>query len=114
MHELAVTQQLLEIALRHAAQAQCSRITDLYLVIGELSSIVDDSVQFYWEFIANDTPAQGSQLHFERVPGELLCQDCQHKFHLNGADLVCPQCAGVRVKILSGEEFLLEAIEVES
>ncbi|OGO30645.1 MAG: hydrogenase maturation nickel metallochaperone HypA [Chloroflexi bacterium RBG_16_54_18] len=114
MHELAVTQHILDIALRHATQAQATRITDLYLVIGQLSSIVDDSVQFYWEILTQETPAKDSRLHFERVPAELCCLDCEQEFYLNGADLVCPQCAGVHIKIITGEEFLLEAIEVET
>ena len=42
MHELAVTESLLEIAVRHARAQNARRITDLYLVIGQWSSIVDD------------------------------------------------------------------------
>jgi len=60
MHELAVTEGLLEICLRHAEEARAKRVTDLYLVIGELSSIVDDSIQFYWEMISLDTLAEES------------------------------------------------------
>lgn len=44
MHELAVTRSILEIATRYASQANASRVTDIYLVIGQLSTIVDDSV----------------------------------------------------------------------
>ena len=47
MHELPVTESILEIALRHAQEAGARRITDLYLIIGQLSTIVDDSIQFY-------------------------------------------------------------------
>ncbi|MCJ7724498.1 MAG: hydrogenase maturation nickel metallochaperone HypA, partial [Anaerolineales bacterium] len=67
MHELSVTQSVLEIALRHARQNNARRITDLYLVIGELASIVDDSVQFYWDMISKDTIAEGARLHFKRL-----------------------------------------------
>ena len=37
MHELTITESLLEIALRHAREAGATKITDLYLVIGQLS-----------------------------------------------------------------------------
>ncbi|MCB9457970.1 MAG: hydrogenase maturation nickel metallochaperone HypA, partial [Anaerolineaceae bacterium] len=55
MHELSVTQSILEIALRYGNQNGAKHITHLYLVIGDLSSIVDDSVQFYWDIISRGT-----------------------------------------------------------
>jgi hydrogenase nickel incorporation protein HypA/HybF len=110
MHEFSVTQAILDIALRHAADR---RITDIYLVVGELSSIVDESVQFYWDLIAKDTPAEGARLHFRRVPAELQCMVCFQKYRPEGQQLVCPFCGSVGAKILAGEEFYLEAIDVE-
>ena len=80
MHELPITQSILDIALRHAEQAEARRVTDLYLVIGKLSYVVDDSVQFYWDVIAKDTIAEDAQLHFRRVPAEFLCLDCNHRY----------------------------------
>ena len=114
MHELSITESILEIAQRHAAQANATRITNLYLVIGEFSSIVDDSIQFYWDIIAKDTIAKGAQLHFRRIPAELECTDCGTKFHPDGEDLACPSCGSAAVRITAGEEFYLEAIDVEN
>ncbi len=113
MHELSVTESILEIALRHAESAQAARITDLYLVIGQLSSLVDDSVQFYWDLISQDTPAEHARLHFRRIPTELLCQDCGLQYHPDPEDLTCPACQSARLKVAAGEEFYLEAIDVE-
>ncbi len=114
MHELSVTQSILEIALRHAESAGAAHITDLNLVVGQLSSIVDDSVQFYWDMISQGTPAEGSRLHFRRVAIELLCQACGHRYEPASEDLACPACSSIRVKIVAGEEFYLESIEVEA
>lgn len=113
MHELPVTESVLDIALRHAEQAGAQRVTALYLVLGQLSSIVDDSVQFYWDIIARGTPAEGAQLHFKRVPAELLCLDCSRRYGLDGEDLACPHCGGARIKVVNGEQFQLEAIDVD-
>ncbi len=114
MHELPVTESILKIALQHAAGAKASRITDLYLVVGQLSSIVDESVQFYWDILTKDTLAEGSRLHFRRIPTEMLCLDCGRRYAPSADDLACPRCSSVRVKVAAGEEFYLEAIDVES
>ncbi len=110
MHELHVTQQILEIALRHADEAK--RITDIYLVIGQLSSFVDDSIQFYWDMLSKDTIAVGAQLHFRRIPAEMLCKDCQQRHRLD-SDFACPNCGGVNLQVVAGDEFYVEAIDVE-
>ena len=72
MHELSVTESILEISLRHANKVNAKRITNLYLVIGQLASIVDDSVQFYWDIISKGTIAEGAMLHFQ----EATCNAC--------------------------------------
>ena len=113
MHELSVTESILEIALRHATNAKAENITDLYLVIGQLSSIVDDSVEFYWDIISKDTIAAGASLHFKRVPTEVLCLACQNRYNPDHGNFFCPKCNSSQIKIVAGEEFLLEAINVE-
>ncbi len=113
MHELSVTQSILKIALEHAEQAGAPRVTDLYVVVGQLASIVDDSVQFYWDLISKDTPAEGAQLHFRRISTELLCLNCEQHYTPTREDLACPRCGSIRVKVVAGEEFYLEAIDVE-
>ncbi len=76
MHELAITESLLDLALKHAKQADATRVTDIYLVIGRLSSFVDDSVQFYWDILAENTICQGAELHFNRLPAKMVCLNC--------------------------------------
>ena len=111
MHELSVTESLLEIALRHGREAGAMAVTDLFVVIGELSTIVDESVQFYWDIVSQNTPAAGSTLHFRRIAGRLGCRTCGHTYSPR-EDLPCPACGSIDIDILAGEEFYLEAIEI--
>lgn len=113
MHELSITESLLEIAIRHAEEADGGRIVQLNIVVGELSSIVDESVQFYWDIVSAGTIAEGAKLHFERVEGRLRCLSCGHEFSLGGASFTCPECRKEEVVIAGGDEFRLESIEVE-
>jgi hydrogenase nickel incorporation protein HypA/HybF len=111
---LAVTESILEITLRHADQAKARRVTDIHLVLGELASIVDDSVQFYWDLITKDTLAEGSTLHFRRIEALMECLDCSERYKPGNGQLRCPSCDGGQVRVIAGEEFRLEAIEVDS
>ena len=84
-------------------------------MIGQLSSVVDDSVQFYWDMIAKDTIAEGANLRFNRIPARMECQECNQVYILDGNQLEgCPACESFNVKIIAGKEFRLESIEVEN
>jgi hydrogenase nickel incorporation protein HypA/HybF len=113
MHELSVSENILDIALKHAGRVEASRILDLFLVIGDLSSIIDDSVQFYWDIITKDTIAEDSILHFKRIETVLKCRGCKQEYQPNGKDLACPSCGSLQISIVSGNEFYLESINVE-
>ena len=113
MHELSVSENILDIAVRHAERVEAIKIKDLYLVIGDLSSIIDDSVQFYWDFITKNTIAEESTLHFKRIQTVLECKNCNKDYQPNGKDLLCPSCGGSQINIVSGNEFYLESINVE-
>jgi hydrogenase nickel incorporation protein HypA/HybF len=113
MHELSVTESILNIASEAAKKENARKVTQINLVIGRLSSIVDDSIQFYWDALSEDTLCSGAQLHFERIPAQLSCLDCATQYTLSGDLIPCPQCGSNRVKVVSGEEFRVDSIEIE-
>ena len=113
MHELSVTESVLEIACEHAQKAGAKKVTDINLVIGRLSSIVDDSVEFYWQMITKDTLCEDAKLHFSRIPAELICLECNHKYVLKQELIPCPKCGSARVRVLSGDEFNIDSIEIQ-
>jgi hydrogenase nickel incorporation protein HypA/HybF len=113
MHELSVTESILEIAIRHAQEANAAQISDINLVIGKLSSIIDDSVQFYWDFVSQGTIAEGAQLHFRRLPVVLLCRSCNIQYSPPEGDYACSNCGGMNIQVVGGDEFYVEAIDVE-
>jgi len=113
MHEMAVTQSVLDIAVKHAQRSGATRITQINLVIGELSGVMDDSVQFYFGFLSRDTMAEGANLVFDRRPAVYRCRECETDFHPDGSDWNCPACGELAFEVVSGREFRIESIEVE-
>ena len=112
MHELAVTESILEIATQTAKEHAATKVTDIYLRLGQLSSIVDESVQFYWDIISQGTLAEGAELHFTHVPARLRCKDCGTEFELTEELTPCPACQSITLEIIQGEEFQVDAIEI--
>ncbi|MHB1296110.1 MAG: hydrogenase maturation nickel metallochaperone HypA [Anaerolineae bacterium] len=113
MHELAITEDLLRVAVQHAEKAGAQRIITINVVIGDLSSVVDDSVQFYFDYLSQNTLAQGARLHFTRVAPRLRCRACGNEFPMRDRDWTCPVCQAVGGDVISGREFYLDTIEVE-
>ena len=113
MHELGVTENIVNIALAKAGEAQANKVMKINLVIGELSGFVADCIQFYFDSLSKDTIAQGAALHFESVPAELRCRDCSAVFRPQDTLWACPKCAGRSVEIFKGRELYIESLEVE-
>lgn len=113
MHELPLTQSLLDLVLSHLRRAGGGRVTGIHVVLGELSGAMEDSISFYFCLLAKDTPAEAAALHFRRVPFRLACRDCGTEFAPSGLEHVCPRCESRSVRFAAGDDLRLEAIDVE-
>lgn len=117
MHELPIVESMLSIALESAEQANARRITIIEVVIGELSSFVDDSIQFYFDIISKGTLAEGAVLRFHREPAIARCLACGHEADvrppLPPAMTICPACGSEQVRVNGGDACRLASIEVD-
>ncbi|MGD0230371.1 MAG: hydrogenase maturation nickel metallochaperone HypA [Syntrophorhabdales bacterium] len=109
MHELTITQNIIDIAVKESPDR---RVTGINLVIGELSSVVEDSIRFCFDVISRDTPVEGARLSITKIAALLRCASCAREFGLEAAG-ICPSCGGRGGEVLAGREFYLESIEVE-
>ncbi len=111
MHELSVTRSILQVVDEAAAG---NRVVLIRLRIGDLASIVDDSLEFYFKLLSRGTLAEGARLEFNRVRARASCRVCQSSFEVQlPLPDVCARCQSTELSVSGGTEFLVESIEVE-
>jgi Zn finger protein HypA/HybF involved in hydrogenase expression len=112
MRELQAVQNILKKSLSQAGNAK--RIKNIYLFMGELAELDQNLIRQHWRELGRGTPAEHAQLHFRLTSAEVQCMACFGKYHPLDAKIHCPTCGSYGAKILSGEEFDLERIELDS
>ena len=113
MHELAITQSMFDIVLKQAEQVHAKKVTKINLVIGEMTGVVSESVQFYLDFLTKNTIAEGAIVDIKMVPPQAQCCNSNRTFELKEFDWTCPNCQGKIIDVTSGKELFVESIEVE-
>jgi len=113
MHEMAITQSMFDLVLEHAKRAEATRVERINLVIGEMTGVVGDCIQFYLDFLSKGTVVEGAQLTVTMVPTRTRCRDCNRTFELKPFDWTCPDCDGKSLDVIAGSELFVESIEVE-
>lgn len=93
MHELPAVLNLLDTMEKTAREHNIRRVTRIDLKIGELSDLVDDCIQLYFDMASEGTVCEGAKLVFTREPAQLRCTSCGCTFpHETSFD--CPRCGG--------------------
>jgi len=68
MHEMAIAEGILEIALDYAQKNDAARIERIGLLLGELSGVETDALSLCFSSLVQGTPAEHAALTWERVP----------------------------------------------
>lgn len=110
MHELSITQGIIDLCLEHAGGR---RISSLEVEIGELSSAVPEAIEFCFEACSRETLLDGARLNIIRIPGMGQCRECGQDSPLTELFAACLHCGSNLVTIVAGEELRVRAIEVE-
>ena len=110
MHELSLCQRIYEIADR---SRDGRPVEVVRLRIGDLRQVVPDTLTYCWALLTDSTPLAGSVLEIERVAVEFRCATCGSVTRVGeDLDLGCSSCGGTRVELLSGEEFVLDSMDL--
>ena len=113
MHEFSLTKRIVSLANHAAMENGAARVTKVRLVVGEGSGIVPESVQLYFDQIAQGTPAQGAALSVRLVKPEMRCPACQRNYVRPPFSFACPVCGTLGNPTEIGSEFYVESVELE-
>ncbi len=113
MHELPVVEDMIRQLDEESAKRGISSISSVELVIGELSSVVGEAVQMYFDVLSDGHSCEGAKLNFTFVQARLKCSSCGEEFD-HKKDFVCPLC-GAQARLIkgSGREFYIKSFHTD-
>lgn len=120
MHELAIADAIVAAAERHA---EGRPVTVVRVRVGRLRQVVPESLDFYFGLAAElSEVCSGAELEWERVPSLLRCGACGAEWDPapppaeDEAGLIvrfrCPACESSDHSVMSGDELVVESIDV--
>ncbi len=109
MHELAIAQSVVAVADRHA---RGRRVASVQLKVGHLRQVVPSALTFAFELVAEGTALDGAELEIEVVPAAGACRECGAETFLPDFPLCCASCGGYDIDVTSGEELLVDSLEL--
>lgn len=98
MHELGITQGIIDRAREAAERDGAARVSVLYLTITPAADFTRESIEMYFEMLAGEDPLfAGALLLWEEAPASATCLSCSDQFSAAVVRPVCPRCASVQV-----------------
>ncbi len=112
MHEYPITQQIIHIAEKKAAESGATKVITISLVVGDQSGFIGDSIQMYFDVISEGTMCDGATLHLKHIKPKMFCESCHTHFTRKPFSFACPDCGKDGIPTDIGKEFYIEHIEV--
>lgn len=113
MHEYPVTVRIVEIA-EETAKKRKAKVRRIDLVVGKDSGFIGESIQMYFDIVAEGTCCEGAKLIIEGVEPRLRCTQCGNLFARRLYSFVCPSCGGAGEPTTIGKEFYIKSMELET
>ena len=120
MHEFTMVSHIVQSVLAEADKNNAKKILEVHLIIGNLTFLGIDQVNFSYRVLTKNTKMQGSKLKIETRDGIVECNSCGYRgticyendsiYHLSFPTLNCPKC-GCVVKIVEGQECIIKNIK---
>jgi hydrogenase nickel incorporation protein HypA/HybF len=113
MHELALTESIVEILVEEACKQGFGRVRVVRLEVGAMAHVAPEALRFCFDAVSRGTVAEGATLDIVHIGGEGRCLDCGKTVALDERFGPCPGCGGRHVQMTSGDELRIQELEVD-
>lgn len=114
MHELSVCMSLLEQVQAIAAERGARRVTRIELQVGPLSGVEADLLRNAWPLASAGTLAVDADFIIDERDIVVRCSKCDAETRATANRLVCGTCGDFRTSVVSGDEMILQSVELET
>lgn len=114
MHEYSLARALLHQVEQVVRREHAAGVQSINVTIGEFSGVDPDLLHMAFADVAKRSGIASAELLIEKVALEARCEDCAHEFLVERFCFLCPKCESGNVKVLRGEEMMLERVVLEA
>ncbi len=113
MHEMALSEGVLQIVQDSAAREGFSRVKSVWLEIGALAGVDPEAMRFTFDAVTRGTVAEQATLEIVDVPGKAWCMQCGTHVAVRQRFDACPKCGSYQLQVVEGDEMKVKELEVE-
>lgn len=114
MHELAVAQALVEQVDNVIRQHKAASASLIRVRIGPLAGVVPELLASAFPLAAAGHAMEHATLDLVAAPITVRCQTCGAETEAAMNRLICGACGDWHTQVISGDELLLESVELET
>lgn len=115
MHEYSIVEGVLDSVIPAAEKAGADRIVCVRLRVGDMTEVVQESLDFMWGICCEQRGpmVEGCRLEVEYVYPRSACLKCGQEFEHDRFHLKCPECGSASTMLLSGRELEIASMDVD-
>ncbi len=120
MHDIERSHAIVKLVLEAARVEGATRIERVNLVIGELTFLSTDQIEFWVGELLRDTIGEGADVVVEERRPRVRCAECGYEgevtvrddpiYHFTGITPACPECGAAEVEVTAGRECMVESL----
>ena len=112
---------LVSAILKELEKYNAERVEEVTLVIGEMTNLGQEQMEFAYEIVTKGTKLEGSKLTIESERIRVVCKECGYEGEVKMLEsdygehtipiLACPKCNG-KVKVLAGQTCRVKNLRI--